>query len=192
MLRMFRLSSDDGLALLGIARRAILSAVLENRLADFSPFPPKFSISRGTFVTLYRGGKLRGCVGQVEDPGPLAEGVVRAAISAALHDSRFPPVTIEEVATLDIEISVLSPLERIAPDAIVAGHHGILVIRPPDRGILLPKVATEWGWSGKRLLEETCAKAGLGRDAWRDRQTQVFAFTAEVFSEAAIRAISSK
>jgi AmmeMemoRadiSam system protein A len=192
MLRMFQLSSDDGLALLGIARRAIFDAVTENCLADFSPFPPKFSIPRGIFVTLYRNGKLRGCVGQVENPGPLAEGVVRAAINAALHDSRFPPVAIEEVATLDIEVSVLSPLERIAPGAIVAGHHGVLVVRPPDRGILLPRVALEWGWSGQRLVEETCAKAGLGRDAWKGRETQVFAFTAEVFSETGIRPSSSK
>lgn len=187
---MSRLFSDDGLALLAIARRAISIAVAENRIPDFPPFPPKFSDSQGAFVTLYRGGKLRGCVGQVENPGPLAEGVVRAAINAALHDSRFPPVAIEEVATLDIEISVLSPLERIPPEAILAGHHGVLVVRPPYRGLLLPRVATQRGWSGQRLLEETCAKAGLPRDAWRDCQTQVFAFTAEVFSEAEIRTIS--
>ena len=130
MLRMSRLSSDDGLALLGIARRAISSAVLENRLPDFPPFPSEFSVRRGAFVTLHRGGKLRGCVGQVEDPEPLAEGVVRAAINAALHDPRFPPVAVEEVAALEIEISVLSPLETIAPDAILAGQHGVLVVRP--------------------------------------------------------------
>jgi AmmeMemoRadiSam system protein A len=190
MLRMFRLSSDEGIALLGIARRAISIAIMENRPPDFPPFPSNFNVPRGAFVTLYRGGKLRGCVGQVEDPGPLGEGIVRAAINAALHDSRFPPVAIEEVAALDIEISVLSPIERIAPDAIVAGEHGVLVVRPPDRGLLLPRVAMDRGWSGQRLLEETCAKAGLPRDAWQDRATQVFAFTAEVFSEAEIRTIS--
>jgi AmmeMemoRadiSam system protein A len=190
MLRMFPLSSDDGLALLGIARRAILIAVTENRLPDFLPFPSQFNVPRGAFVTLHSGGKLRGCVGQVEDPGPLGEGIIRAAINAALHDSRFPPVTSGEVAGLEIEISVLSPLERIAPDAFVVGEHGVLVVRPPDRGLLLPQVATDRGWSAGRLLEETCAKAGLPRDAWRDRATQVFAFTAEVFSEAEIRTIS--
>ena len=175
--------------MLGIARRAISSVVAENRVPDLPPFPSKFSLSRGAFVTLYRGGKLRGCVGQVEDPGPLAEGVARAAINAALHDPRFPPVAVGEVAALGIEISVLSPLERIAPDAIVAGEHGVLVIRPPERGLLLPQVATERGWSGRRLLEETCAKAGLPRDVWRDPATQIFAFTAEVFSEVEIRTI---
>jgi AmmeMemoRadiSam system protein A len=190
MLRMFRLYSEDGLALLGIARRAIVSVVEENRLPDFLPSPSKFSVRRGTFVTLYRNGKLRGCVGQVEDPDPLAEGVVRAAINAALHDPRFRPVAIEEIAILDIEVSVLSPLDRIAPEAIVVGQHGVLVVRPPYRGILLPRVATERGWSGRRLVEETCIKAGLAGDAWRDHATQVFAFTAEVFSEAGIRTIS--
>src|ERR1700674_4015445 len=105
---MFRLSNEDGLALLAIARRSILSAVAENRLPDFLPYPSRFSVRCGTFVTLYRSGKLRGCVGQLEDPDPLVEGVVRAAINAALHDPRFPPVTVEEIASLDIEISVLA------------------------------------------------------------------------------------
>jgi AmmeMemoRadiSam system protein A len=129
-------------------------------------------------------------VGQLENPGLLGDGIVRAAINAAMHDPRFPPVAVEEVADLDIEISILSPPEKIAPDAIVAGEHGVLVVRPPDRGVLLPRVATERGWSASQLLEETCAKAGLPRDAWRERETQVFAFTAEVFSEQDIRASS--
>ncbi len=141
-------------------------------------------------MSLYRGGKLRGCVGQVEDPGPLAEGVARAAINAALHDPRFPPVAAEEIAALDIEISVLSALEKIAPAEIIAGQHGVLVVRPPCRGVLLPKVAAEWGWSGRKLLEETCNKAGLPRDAWLDAATQIFAFTAEVFSELEVRSSS--
>src|SRR5262249_28823191 len=147
-------------------------AVLENRIPDFPPFPPKFSARRGAFVTLYRGGKLRGCVGQVENPAPLAESIIRAAINAALHDPRFPPVALEEIATTEIEISVLSPLEEIAPAAIRSGEHGVLVVRPPNRGLLLPKVASGRRWSGLRLLEETCTKAGLTRDAWRDPATQ--------------------
>jgi AmmeMemoRadiSam system protein A len=187
---MSRLSCDDGLALLGIARRAISSAIIENCLPDFPRFSVSLSVLRDAFVTLYRGGKLRGCVGQVENPVPLAEAVARAAINSALHDPRFPPVGVEEVASLEIEISVLSPLEPVAPDAIIAGQHGLLVVRPPFRGLLLPQVAAERRWSGQRLLEETCAKAGLPRDAWRDPTTQVSAFTAEVFSEAELRAIS--
>ena len=89
---------------------------------DFPPYSASLSVFRGAFVTLYCGGKLRGCVGQVENPGPLAEAVARAAINAALHDPRFPPVGAEEIASLEIEISVLSPLEPIAPEAIIAGQ----------------------------------------------------------------------
>jgi AmmeMemoRadiSam system protein A len=125
---------------------------------------------------------LRGCVGQVENPGPLADVVARSAINAALNDSRFPAVGPDEVASLDIEISVLSAPERILPEGIVAGRHGLLVERGPARGLLLPQVAGERKWSGLRLLEETCVKAGLPRDAWRDPATEVFGFTAEVFS----------
>jgi AmmeMemoRadiSam system protein A len=187
---MSRLSSDDWLALVEIARRAIASAVLDNRLPEFAAFPAALSEPGGAFVTLYRGGALRGCVGQVENPGPLADVVARSAISAALHDSRFAPVSAAEVASLEIEISVLTPPERILPDAIVAGRHGLIVARGSFRGLLLPQVATERNWSAQRLLEETCIKAGLARDAWRDPATEVFGFTAEVFSEKRERTIS--
>jgi AmmeMemoRadiSam system protein A len=190
MLRMSRLSSDDWQALVEIARRAISSAILEKRIPDLPPYPAAVSERRGAFVTLYQAGALRGCVGQVQNPGPLADVVARSAISAALYDSRFPPVSAEEVATLDIEISVLTALERILPDAIVAGRHGLMVVRGSLRGLLLPQVATERKWSGQRLLEETCVKAGLARDAWRDPATEVFGFTAEVFSEKGPRTIS--
>ncbi len=133
---------------------------------------------------------LRGCVGQVENPGPLADVVARSAISAALHDSRFPPIAAEEIAALQIEISVLTAPERILPETIVAGLHGLLIARGSSRGLLLPQVAAERNWSGRRLLEETCVKAGLARDAWRDPATDVFGFTAEVFSEKRQRTIS--
>ena len=126
---MSRLSSDDWLALVEIARRAISSAILEKRLPDFPPYPAALSEPRGAFVSLYRGGILRGCVGQVENPGPLADVVARSAINAALYDSRFPPISGEEVASLEIEISVLTAPERILPEAIVAGRHGLMVAR---------------------------------------------------------------
>jgi AmmeMemoRadiSam system protein A len=180
---MSRLSSDDWLALVEIARRAIASAILEKRLPDFPVFPPALTERCGAFVSLYDVGDLRGCVGQIENPGPLADVVARCAISAALYDSRFTPIRAEEIATLEIEISVLSAPERISPEAIVAGRHGLMVVRGSNRGLLLPQVATERKWSGQRLLEETCVKAGVPRDAWRDSATEVYGFTAEVYSE---------
>ncbi len=167
-----------------IARRSISSAVLEQRITDLPAYPATLNISRGAFVTLYRARKLRGCVGQVEGLGPLAEVVARAAISAALHDPRFPPVSSEEIEYLDIELSVLSLLEPIAPGSIVAGRHGLMVVHERRRGVLLPQVATERGWSGQRLLEETCEKAGLAADAWRDPATRILGFTVELYREA--------
>jgi AmmeMemoRadiSam system protein A len=187
---MSRLSSDDWLTLVEIARRAITGAVIEKRLPDFPTYPASLSAPRGAFVSLYRAGMLRGCVGQVENPGPLAGVVARSAINAALYDTRFPPVIAEEIAALDIEISVLTAPERILPEAIVVGLHGLIVARESFRGLLLPQVATERKWTSQRLLEETCVKAGLARHAWRDPATQVFGFTAEVFSEKGPRTIS--
>lgn len=189
---MSRLSSDDWLALVEISRRAISSAVMESRIPDFPPYPEALCERRGAFVSLYCRGRLRGCVGQVENPGLLAEVVARSAISAALHDSRFPPIATDEIASLEIEISVLSAPERISPETIVVGTHGLLVARASFRGLLLPQVATERNWSGRRLLEETCIKAGLARDAWRDPATEVFGFTAEIFSEKRRRTISER
>ena len=183
------LSSDDGAALIEIARRAISSAVIDSSVLDLPTYSPALRVSRGAFVSLYRSGRLRGCVGQVENPGPLAELVARIAVLAALHDSRFPPVGIEEVPTLGIELSVLSPLEPITLEAVMVGQHGLMVVRGLSKGLLLPQVATERRWSGQRFLEETCAKAGLPRNAWRDPETQLFAFTAELFSEAGLRPI---
>ena len=180
---MSRLSSDDWLALVEISRRAIRSAILEKSIPELLPYPAALSEHRGAFVSLYSRGKLRGCVGQVENPGPLADVVARSAINAALHDSRFPPLDAGEITDLKIEISVLTSPKRILPEAIVAGTHGLMVVRGNFRGLLLPQVTTERNWTGQRLLEETCVKAGLPRDAWRDPATEIFGFTAEVFSE---------
>ena len=180
---MSRLSSEDWAALVEIARRAISSAILEKRILDFPPYPSALSERRGAFVSLYHDETLRGCVGQIESPGPLADVVARSAISAALYDSRFPVVNAEEIPDLDIEISVLTAPESISPEEIEAGRHGLIVVQGSFKGLLLPQVAAERKWTGQRLLEETCVKAGLPRDAWRDRATKLFSFTAEVFSE---------
>jgi uncharacterized protein (TIGR00296 family) len=105
---------------------------------------------------------------------------------------RFPPIGSDEIASLEIEISVLTAPERILPEAIVAGTHGLLVARGSFRGLLLPQVAAERNWSVGRFLEETCVKAGLPRDAWRDPATEVLGFTAEIYSEKRTRTISGR
>jgi AmmeMemoRadiSam system protein A len=191
MRKMSQLSNDDCRALLDLARKAISIAVTERQILDIPPYPASLANPAGAFVTLHIEGRLRGCVGQVESSSPLAETVVRAAINAAWHDSRFPEVDASEVDRLDIEISLLSKPEPILPEAIVTGLHGLLVVKGEKRGLLLPQVASERRWSSQRFLEETCAKAGLPRDAWREPSTRVLAFTAEVFSDESVRAIDS-
>src|SRR5215469_1046772 len=138
---MSQLSSEDWLALAEIARRAISSAVLERSIPEFLVPHGALAERRGAFVSLHHGGNLRGCVGQVENPGPLADVVARSAMNAAMNDDRFRPIHAGEIDQLEIEISVLSPLERIAPEAVIAGLHGLLVARGSFRGLLLPQVA---------------------------------------------------
>ena len=135
-------------------------------------------------MTLHRGGHLRGCIGQLPGEEPLIDVVTHCARMAALEDPRFAGVAREEVAGLEIEISVLSELRDIAAEEIVVGQHGLLVSHRWQRGVLLPQVATQYGWNALRFLEETCAKAGLNPDAWKDPETRMQAFTAEIFSEA--------
>jgi uncharacterized protein len=187
---MFLLSLEDRRALLVLARKAISVAILERKIPDVPALIGALAVPMGAFVTLHRSRKLRGCVGVVENPERLGETVMRAAISAALYDSRFSPVTAEEIADLEIEISVLSPLEAITPDAIVAERHGLMVVSEGRRGLLLPQVAAERNWTALRFLEETCEKACLPRDAWKIPATKLFAFTAEIFSEDSVRVLS--
>ena len=180
---MFRLSSDDWRALAEIARVAVSSAVIERAVPDLILPSGVLSERRGAFVSLYFAGKLRGCVGQVDRPGPLADVVARSAISAAIHDSRFAPIQPEEVPGLELEISVLSAPALIRAEDIRVGEHGLLIARDSFRGLLLPQVASERHWTAERFLEETCEKAGLPRDAWRDPSTSIFAFTAEIYRD---------
>jgi len=174
--------------LLDLARRVIVEAVLHGRF--FQPPAPAGELAKlsGAFVTLHEQGRLRGCIGQVEPVEPLANAVARCAVSAALEDPRFYPVRAEELGNLEIEISILSRLEPVQPDEIEVGRHGLVVTQGRRRGLLLPQVATQYRWARERFLEETCAKAGLERDAWKDSATRIESFTAEVFSEAEFRA----
>lgn len=176
------LPSDERRALLELARRAIVEAVHGRPLPETAPAAAERTPC-GVFVSLHQHGQLRGCIGQLESPDPLAVAVTRCAASAALDDPRFDPVRAEEIPGLAIEISVLSPPAPITLEQIEVGKHGLLVARTRLRGVLLPQVAVEQHWPALRFLEETCRKAGLDRDAWKDPGTKVLGFTAEVFSE---------
>ncbi|MGH9816410.1 MAG: AmmeMemoRadiSam system protein A [Candidatus Acidiferrales bacterium] len=176
-------SKDDRRALLELAREAVTAAVTRQ---TSPPIPPlgSDSASCGVFVSLHLRGRLRGCIGVLEGAGSLAETVARCAVSAALEDPRFEPLTAVELAELEFEVSVLSALRTATPDEVEPGRHGLRVRQGDFSGLLLPQVATRYHWSRERFLEETCNKAGLPADAWRDPATQIEVFTAEVFAEA--------
>ena len=177
------LSSEERRDLLIRARRAIVEVVCNESIADLPAAAGRLAEPGSAFVTVHCAGRLRGCVGRTDCTLPLAEVVAQCAIGAVMHDTRFRPLQAHEIGELEIEISVLSELEPASPRDLQIGTHGIAVSRAEQRGLLLPQVASERNWSVERFLEETCKKAGLEPDAWRDPQTTLWAFTAEIFSE---------
>lgn len=182
------LRNEEKRALLDLARSAISLIVTERReLRVFSP-AGNLAIPAGAFVTLHRRGRLRGCIGRIEPVEPLADVVAHCAAAAAEEDPRFSPLQVDELAELEIEISVLSPLEIAKPEAVEPGRHGLVVSKGLRRGVLLPQVAMQYKWTRERFLEETCHKGGLETDAWSHPETRIEVFTAEVFSETGIRA----
>lgn len=137
----------------------------------------------GAFVSIHNHGQLRGCYGRMISNEPLIDTVREMAIWSASRDSRFPPVTAEELPDIDIEISVLSPMERISDvGLIIPGKHGIYLRKGYNSGVFLPQVATETGWNTEELLGY-CArdKAGIGWKGWKT--AEIYVFTAEVFGE---------
>jgi AmmeMemoRadiSam system protein A len=177
------LSEADRRAALHLARTAVVEAVSQRKFPDAFPREGAFAEPRGVFVTLHVRNRLQGCIGVIEANEPLGEGIVRCAASAALEDTRFSPMKPEQLDEFSIEISLLSPMEPIAPEAIEIGRHGLFVRLHAQRGLLLPQVAVEHRLTREQFLEETCRKAGLPRDAWRDPEARLFGFTCEVFSE---------
>ena len=177
------LSHNDRRALLDLARHAISEAVLRQGIPDLPPASQRLAERGGAFVTIHCDGKLRGCIGRLDAASALAETVAQCAISAALHDPRFRPLREDEIPRLELEISVVSEPRPIKPEEVEVGTHGILVSRGASRALLLPQVAVERSWSATQFIEETCCKAGLEPGAWRDPETKLCAFTADIFSE---------
>jgi AmmeMemoRadiSam system protein A len=172
----------DRQALLRLARAAIV-AQMTGAAAPATNVCEAAERPGAAFVTLHRRGDLRGCIGHIEPSEPLGRVIARCAVAAAISDPRFPPVDASEVPDLDLELSVLGPLEPIAgPDDIDIGRHGLVVEMGWHRGLLLPQVASEWQWDRDTFLAQTCHKAGLPRDAWK-QGAKIFRFEAEVFGE---------
>jgi AmmeMemoRadiSam system protein A len=178
------LSTADKQLLLQAARDSI-TAQLKGKAATPVKAPsPVLEEPRGAFVSLHRRGQLRGCIGYLEAVKPLLQTVREMAPAAAFQDPRFGPLQADELADLEIEISVLTPMRLIkTTDEIEVGKHGLYIVRGLNRGLLLPQVATEYCWDRRTFLEHTCNKAGLPSDAWKDPNTQIFIFRAEIFSD---------
>jgi AmmeMemoRadiSam system protein A len=175
-------SDRDRRRLLAIARRA-----LEARVRREPPSAPErggaLEWPLGAFVTVHCRGDLRGCLGRLEPDTALADTVAQLAASVSDSDPRFDPIGPTELDAVDVEISVLTPEREVASIADIAvGRHGLIVEHRGRRGLLLPQVATEYGWDAVTLVSHTCLKAGLPADAWR-HGARILVFEAQVFGE---------
>jgi len=180
------LNDEQRRQLLKLARTSIESVLSGGSPAiTESEFDETLRKPAGAFVTLRtKHGDLRGCIGSIRAVEPLFRAVVSSALSAAFRDPRFLPVRRDEMAKLELEISVMGPIEMVRQtDEIEVGRDGLIISRGRYAGLLLPQVATEYGWGRQTFLDQTCIKAGLEPGAWRNEQTRIEKFSAEVFGE---------
>ncbi len=167
-------------ALTGVRRGRKLGAVSESA---FEPAGP-LGVPSGAFVTIRIGHDLRGCIGYIASDLPLARVVEDVAAKAATEDPRFPPITQSELARATVEISILSPLKKVEDvSEIRVGEDGLVIELGGYRGLLLPQVATEYGWDRETFLAHTARKAGLPPGAWRDPDVVLYRFSAEIIEE---------
>ncbi|MBD3168628.1 MAG: AmmeMemoRadiSam system protein B [candidate division Zixibacteria bacterium] len=181
----FTLDEQQKKTLLKIAREAIGAAVAGNA----TPLPPTINdpvllTKSGAFVTITKHGQLRGCIGYTEAFKPLYETVHECAISAAMRDPRFHPLTADELDNIHLEISVLTPMEKVENlEEIKVGRDGLMIEKGMHRGLLLPQVATDYGWDRETFLQQTCRKAGLPMNAYKDDDAVIYSFSALIFEE---------
>ena len=176
------LSEEEKKTLHEIAHTVIWNKASGKEVPEFKITSERLKELRGAFVTINKKGSLRGCIGHIKGVKPLYKSVEEMAAAAAFQDPRFPPVTKNELKDLDIEISVLTPFEQITDvNKIEVGKHGLYIERGFYSGLLLPQVATEYGWDRDTFLEHTCRKAGLPTDAWKDKDTRIYIFSADIF-----------
>ncbi len=177
----FHLSRQEKKELLQLAYSTVKLYVQENKLPEYKPESDTLLRKSGAFVTLKKKGQLRGCIGFIEPVLPLHQAVMEASVYAACRDSRFLPVSQDELDAIEIEISVLSPLKKILnPNMVTVGKHGLVIEKDGKKGLLLPQVAVEQSWTRETFLERACLKAGLPENAWRSG-ADIFVFEAIVF-----------
>jgi hypothetical protein len=177
----FSLSREEKDELLRLARQSIELYIRQNKVIEYQTQNPNFLSKKGAFVTLKKGGMLRGCIGFIEPIYPLYQAIIDTAIYAATEDTRFSPVSREELTNLELEISVLTPLTKIEdPRTVRVGRHGLVISMGQNKGLLLPQVPVENHWSRETFLDEACLKAGLPADAWK-KGAEIYTFEAIVF-----------
>ena len=178
------LSVESQQLLLKIARNAIECGLNGSVPSKFQITDAELLQKRGAFVTLHKAGKLRGCIGYVVSDRLLHQAVADAAVAAATRDPRFKRVTIEEMSEITLEISALTSLQRLHHiEELQIGVHGLYIKHQGQSGLLLPQVATEYGWERTQFLQQTCRKAGLPLDAWSEPKAELYIFGAQVFGE---------
>jgi MEMO1 family protein len=176
------LNEEEKKTLHQIAKTVIENKAKGKAVPDFKVESPTLKENRGAFVTIHKRGQLRGCIGYIEGQGPLHKTIERMAEAAAFKDPRFTPVKENELPELELEISVLTPLKRITDvNEIQVGKHGIYIVKGMWAGLLLPQVATEYGWDRQTFLEHTCQKANLPSNAWKEKDTEIYIFSADIF-----------
>jgi AmmeMemoRadiSam system protein A len=184
------LQNDDKIVLLKLARMTLEAYFSNAKTPACDACSEALQTQHGAFVSLHRKRDLRGCIGQLYPDRELFKIVQNCAISAAVEDTRFLPVTQEEIKDLDIEISVLSPFRRVRDvEEIEVGKHGLYLVHGHFRGLLLPQVAIQYRWDRETFLAQTCRKSGLPESAWRDPLTMIYIFEAEVFSESEMQSV---
>lgn len=178
------LNKKEQQILLEIARKALEEYVRNGTALPGDVKEKSLVEKRGAFVTLTKNGVLRGCIGYIQPVAPLYKAISDMAIAASSRDPRFPPVMQKELKDIHIEISVLSPLKLVSDiNEVEVGKHGLYMTRGNNSGLLLPQVATEHGWKREEFLSQTCVKAGLPAQAWKDKGIRIYTFSAQVFSE---------
>jgi len=175
------LSHEEKEQLRGVAKRAIEGVLFGIDEARFEP-SDRLKEKGGAFVTIRNKHQLRGCIGHITGHLPLHETIREMAIQAAFHDPRFGSLKQDEWKDTDVEISVLTPMKKIDTiDEIQVGLHGLYIEKGSYSGLLLPQVAIENEWDRTAFLEYTCYKAGIPKDAWKSKDTDIYIFSAEVF-----------
>ena len=183
------LSPEEQTTLLRLSRLSLEKWIREKKYPsdkeiESFDLTPNFEKKTGVFVSLHKLGELRGCIGYVSGTATILRSVIENTVNASSKDPRFPPVTEDELEMVDIEISVMTPLTEVEDiESIEVGKDGLVIEKGFHRGLLLPQVATEWGWDKYEFLEQACRKAGLTMDAYEKKDTKILRFQAQVFSE---------